>query len=66
MVYDYAEPTRFFPVEGTHTLNSMVDYVRYDGKLADICFPTLTAEQVKTGASFVWNDGLIAPDQGQH
>jgi len=66
MVYDYAEPTSFFPVEGTHTLHSMADYVRYDGKLAEICFPILTAEQVKTEAAFVWNDGLIGPGQGQH
>ena len=59
MIYDYAEPTSFFPIEGTATLHSMRDYVRYDGVLEDICFPTLTAEQVKADAHFVWNDGLV-------
>ena len=65
MVYDYAEPTSFFPVEGTHTLHTMADYVRYDGKLADICFPTLTAEQVTRETAFVWNDGLRRPGAGR-
>lgn len=59
MIYDYAEPTSFFPIEGTATLHSMTDYVRYDGAMADICFPTITAEQVKAGAHFVWNDGVV-------
>ena len=59
MVYDYAEPTSFFPVEGTTTLRSMQDYVRYNGALEDICFPTLTADQVRANARFVWNDGLV-------
>lgn len=60
MVYDYAEPTSFFPIQGTATLRSMADYVRYDGALEEICFPTLTAEQVRTGAAFVWNAGLVS------
>ena len=59
MVYDYAEPTTFFPIDGTKTLGSMADYVRYDGKLEDICFPELTAEQVKAEVAFVWNDQLV-------
>ena len=40
MVYDYAEPTSFFPVEGTTTLRSMADYVRYDGKPYYLPFET--------------------------
>nr|WP_042671869.1 hypothetical protein [Methylobacterium sp. B34] len=63
MVYDYAEPTSFFPVKGTGTLASMADYVGYDGELADICFPALTAEQVTSEATFVWNGGLIHGDR---
>ncbi len=59
MVYDYAEPTAFFPVQGTDTLRSMADFVRYDGPLAAICFPELTARQVHEQAAFVWNDGLV-------
>lgn len=59
MVYDYAEPTSFFPIEGTKTLGSMKDYIRYDGRLEDICFPKLTAQQVTAEAAFVWNDQLM-------
>ena len=59
MVYDYAEPTSFFPVESITTLHSMADYVRYDGAIEDICFPTLTAARVAAEAKFVWNDGLV-------
>ena len=66
MVYDYAEPTTFFPVEGTKTLGSMADYLRYDGKWDDICFPELTPEQVKAEAAFVWDDGLVGPGAVRH
>ncbi len=41
----------------------MADYVGYDGELADICFPALTAEQVTSEATFVWNGGLIHGDR---
>lgn len=61
MVYDYAEPTTFFPIQGTDTLATMADYVSYDGPLDDICFPTLDAEQVKHRATTVWNERLLAP-----
>ena len=66
MVYDYAEPTAFFPVEGTKTLGSMADYVRYDGKLEDICFPALSPEQVKAHAAFVWNDAMVGAGIARH
>lgn len=60
MVYDYAEPTTFFPIEGTRTLGSMAEYVPFGGKLQDICFPKLSADQVRAEAAFVWNGGLAA------
>ena len=66
MVYDYPEPTTFFPIMGFKTLGSMADYVRYDGKLDDICFPELTPAQVKCEAAFVWNDGLVGPGAAEH
>lgn len=65
MVYDYAEPTTFFPIQGTVTLGSMADYVRYDGALEDICFPELTPARVREEAAFVWNDRLINPAAGE-
>lgn len=66
MVYDYAEPTTFFPIQGTQTLASMADYVRYDGPLEDICFPDLTPERVRGEAAFVWNDRLVGPGAPRH
>lgn len=66
MVYDYAEPTTFFPIQGTETLASMADYVRYDGPLEDICFPDLTPERVRGEAAFVWNDRLVGSGAPRH
>ena len=61
MIYDYAEPTTFFPIESTRTLASMVDYVHYDGPLEAICFPDLSPQRVQSEAAFVWNARLIGP-----
>lgn len=66
MVYDYAEPTTFFPNRGTKTLNSIADYVPYDWPLEQICFPELTQEQVQGNAAFVWNDRVVGPGALEH
>ena len=65
MVYDYAEPTTFFPIRGTATIGSMAEYVRHDGPLEDICFPEMTPERVRDEAAFVWNDRLVGPGATQ-
>ncbi len=61
MVYDYAEPTTFFPMRSIGTLGSIAEYVPHHGELEDICFPELTAERVRAEAVFVWNDRLVGP-----
>ena len=66
MVYDYAEPTTFFPTRSTGTLGSMAEYVRHEGRLEDICFPRLTAAQVRAQAAFVWNDRLVGSGVAWH
>ena len=58
MVYEYSEPTGFFPVEGTATLPSAADYQPYAGDLEAIRFPRLNAQEVAKRASFVWNKAV--------
>ncbi|WP_158807821.1 hypothetical protein [Beijerinckia sp. L45] len=58
MIYDYAEPTAFFPILATGTLQSIADYIPYVGLLEDICFPELSAQQITSEAAFVWNDSV--------
>ncbi len=55
MVYQYAEPTGFCPVQDTATLVSAAEYRPYAGDLEAISFPRLTPEQVAERASYVWN-----------
>ncbi len=55
MIYDYAEPTGFFPVAETTTLASAAEYRPYTGDLGAISFPRLAPEQVVSQASYVWN-----------
>ncbi|MGI4801614.1 MAG: hypothetical protein ACRYG8_47815 [Janthinobacterium lividum] len=55
MIYDYAEPTGFYPTDGTATLASASEYRPYAGDLEAISFPRLTPEQVAGQASYIWN-----------
>lgn len=64
MIYDYAEPTDFFPVEETQTLASTDDFRRFQGNIEKICFPRLTTNDVLSGAYLIWDDGLMRP--GKH
>lgn len=55
MIYDYAEPTGFFPCAGTATLARASDYVAHTGELEAIRFPALAAPDLVAGAALVWN-----------
>lgn len=55
MIYDYAEPTGFYPIRETTTLVSAAEYRPYTGDLEAISFPRFTPEQVAKQASYVWN-----------
>lgn len=55
MIYDYAEPTGFYPILETTTLAAAAEYRPYTGDLEAISFPRLTPEQVARQASYVWN-----------
>ena len=55
MIYEYSDPTGFFPMEGTAPLVSAADYRPYAGDLEAIRFPRLTAREVAERASFIWD-----------
>ena len=58
MVYEYSDPTGFFPVEDTAPLSSAADYQPYTGDLEAIRFPKLNAQEVAERASFVWDKAV--------
>ena len=55
MVYEYSDPTGFFPIKGTAPLGSVTDYEPYSGDLEAIRFPELNPREVSERASYVWN-----------
>ncbi|RFU23849.1 hypothetical protein B7463_g12488, partial [Scytalidium lignicola] len=59
MVYEYEEPTGFFPTKGTKTLQSVNEYERYGGDLEDIRFPKMTKEEVVERAKLIWNQEVL-------
>jgi mannose-6-phosphate isomerase-like protein (cupin superfamily) len=53
MVYEYEDPTGFFPTRQTETLNTVEDYERCDD-LESIRIPALSATEVEGSCTFVW------------
>lgn len=53
MVYEYEEPTGFFPTKQTITLNNVEDYERCED-LESIRIPQLSASEVERSCTFVW------------
>ncbi len=54
MIYEYSDPTGFFPIGNTTPLSNAADYQPYSGDLEAIRFPRLSAQEVVERASFVW------------
>jgi hypothetical protein len=52
-VYEYEDPTGFFPTRQTETLNTVEDYERCDD-LESIRIPALSATEVERSCTFVW------------
>ena len=59
MVYEYEEPTGFFPTQTTKSLGGVDEYESYGGDLEDIRFPEMTKEEVVEKASFIWNHDVL-------
>jgi hypothetical protein len=55
MVYNYSEPTRFYPTAQTGKLSEIGQYTAYEGDFEKIRFPQLTLDDVVSTANFVWN-----------
>ncbi len=59
MIYEYEEPTGFFPTEQTETLREVGQYVRCpESELNRIRIKELSKEEVLKDASFVWETKL--------
>lgn len=46
MVYEYEEPTSFFPTVSTEVVKKVSEYQPFDGPLDEIRFPKLTVQEV--------------------
>ncbi|EMC96515.1 hypothetical protein BAUCODRAFT_477768 [Baudoinia panamericana UAMH 10762] len=55
MVYEYEEPTSFFPTVSTERISHVSQYQAYSGDLEEIRFPRLSAEQVVAKARTILN-----------
>ena len=59
MIYEYEEPTGFFPTKQTETLREVGEYVRCpEAELDGIRIRELSKEEVLRDASFVWERKL--------
>ena len=60
MIYEYAEPTSFFPVAESATLTDVEALSPYLGDLEAIRFPRLTPQEIVERACLVWNKTVRA------
>ncbi|KIW33261.1 uncharacterized protein PV07_00128 [Cladophialophora immunda] len=60
MLYEYEEPTAFFPTRQTRTLSSVDEYERCDD-LETIRIPRLSADEVRQRCWFVWDATVRKP-----
>lgn len=58
MVYEYEEPTRFFPTKSTQVVKNPSEYVPYDGSCDDIRISSLSAQEVVDQSMTVSNQAL--------
>lgn len=59
MVYEYEEPTSFFPTMSTKVVTDPAQYKPWEGSLEEIRFPQMFAEQVVKTAKVVLNKDLL-------
>lgn len=55
MVYEYEEPTRFFPTKSTTVVREAKGYEAWEGDLDEIKFPRMTAAEVVGKAKIVFD-----------
>ncbi|CAK4033851.1 Hypothetical predicted protein [Lecanosticta acicola] len=59
MVYEYEEPTSFFPTMSTEVVKDPVEYQAWEGSLEEIRFPQLSAGDVIDIGKVVFNHELM-------
>ncbi|KIV87797.1 hypothetical protein PV11_03319 [Exophiala sideris] len=62
MLYEYEEPTSFFPTKQTHTMKSVQEYERCDD-LESIRIPKLSAGQVYERCWFTWGRSVTKKNE---
>jgi hypothetical protein len=62
MLYEYEEPTAFFPTAQTKTLSKVDEYERCD-ELESIRIPKLSDVDVKDWCWFIWGKKLLPPSE---
>lgn len=55
MVYEYEEPTTFFPTESVQVVDDPADYKPWAGDLESIRFPKMSAQDVVEKGSIIFN-----------
>ncbi|RFU23854.1 hypothetical protein B7463_g12484, partial [Scytalidium lignicola] len=55
MVYEYEEPTQFFPTASTEVVTDPLAYIPFKGAYSDIFIPKLSAREVVEICSLVFN-----------
>lgn len=63
MVYEYEEPTAFYPTKQTGTMGGVSEYVKCED-LEAIRIPLLSRDEVNQRCFFVWNEELKGPGMG--
>lgn len=59
MIYEYEEPTGFFPTKQMKTLREIREYVRCpEPELEDIRIPSMSTQEVLRDAWFVWDSKM--------
>ncbi|KIY00068.1 uncharacterized protein Z520_03753 [Fonsecaea multimorphosa CBS 102226] len=58
MIYEYEEPTRFFPTASTKVVTQLSEYVAFEGAYDDILIPKLSAGEVSKTVKVVFNKEL--------
>ncbi|KAJ5820648.1 hypothetical protein N7474_006239 [Penicillium riverlandense] len=58
MVYEYEDPTRFFPTASTEVVKDASGYIPFEGSYDDIRIPKLTADEVVDRSFIVFNKEL--------
>jgi hypothetical protein len=56
MVYEYSEQTGIYPTRSTKPISSTAEYEGYNGDLEAIRFPRLTANEVISTGTLIWNN----------